>query len=302
MVVLMGGSTDVAEAFQAQIVAAQGGDPDAEINVVILRTSQSDGYNAWIMALNPKVVSVVSILMKNRSGAYSTNCTDILSRADMVFLAGGDQATYVEWWTDTPLSRTLQQLRLRNVPLGGTSAGLAVLGDVDNAALTGGIESDAALLNPYDSAITLNTSFLFGLPGLHATITDTHFVPRERMGRLLVFLARMTRDVPPGNWQWARGVGVNETTAVLVHVDPVSGHAIGTVVGTGNAYFVQPSSAPEVLEPRMPLGGWEGIQTTRAETGARFDMTTWTPLDGPTLSYKLAVEDGVITSSTGSVY
>lgn len=43
--VLMGGGTDVAEAFQAQIVAAQGGDAQAMINVVILRTSGADGYN-----------------------------------------------------------------------------------------------------------------------------------------------------------------------------------------------------------------------------------------------------------------
>jgi hypothetical protein len=94
-IVLMGGGTDVAEAFQAQIVAAQGGDANAKINVVILRTSGADGYNAWIMGLDPNVACVTSVVIHTRAGANSDTVNSILKQADMVFIAGGDQSTYI---------------------------------------------------------------------------------------------------------------------------------------------------------------------------------------------------------------
>ena len=44
--------------------------------------------------------------------------------AEALFFAGGDQANYVKMWRDTPLSEAIQGLVKRNVPIGGTSAGL----------------------------------------------------------------------------------------------------------------------------------------------------------------------------------
>jgi cyanophycinase len=99
-------------------------------------------------------------------------------------------------WTGSVLDSTLLSLRSqRHVPLGGTSAGLAVLGDIDFSAETGGIESPTALSNPYDAGLTFNTSFIVGLPGMKDAITDTHFVTRDRMGRLMAFIARMATDI-----------------------------------------------------------------------------------------------------------
>lgn len=299
--VLMGGGTDVAQAFQSQIEASQGGDLSSKINVVILRTSGADGYNTWIMNLSSAVSSVVSIVINNRAGASAPEVLETVKQADMIFFSGGDQATYYSYWDDTPLSELVDSLRAeRHVPIGGTSAGLAILGDTDFSAATGGIESPAALLDPYASGLTFNTSLVFGLSGLHDAITDTHFVTRDRMGRLITFLARMSTDVNPGSFTTARGVGVNESTAVLVSFDEATGHTLGTVVGTGTAYFLTPTEPPSVITAGVPLQ-FANVNCTRAPVGAVFDMTTWTPVSGMT-SYLLTAADGTVTSSSGSVY
>ena len=67
------------------------------------------------------------------------------------------------------------------------------------------------------------------MPFLKGVITDTHFVERDRLGRTLVFLARMLQD---GMASPARAIAVDSTTAVLVEADGTA-----TVVGKTTAYF-----------------------------------------------------------------
>ncbi len=92
------------------------------------------------------------------------------------------------------------------------------------------VVSDKALLNPYGNKITLQRGFL-RVPNLLGTITDSHFMARERMGRLLTFMARIVTD------GWAsevRGLGIDEDTAVLVEADGTA-----RVIGQGAAWLVR---------------------------------------------------------------
>jgi cyanophycinase-like exopeptidase len=77
-------------------------------------------------------------------------------------------------------------------------------------------------------------------PVLQSVITDTHFVKRDRMGRLLVFLARILQD---GWAKRARAIAVEENAAVLIGAE---GSAI--VVGLGPAYFLEANT------PRLVAG------------------------------------------------
>lgn len=45
----------------------------------------------------------------------------------MIWIAGGDQSDYYKNWRGTALEQALIRLRTRNVPIGGTSAGMMVL-------------------------------------------------------------------------------------------------------------------------------------------------------------------------------
>jgi cyanophycinase len=170
-----------------------------------------------------------------------------LRRADGVFLAGGDQSNYVRYWKATPVQAALNALVKRAAPIGGTSAGLAILGHYSYTALDGGsLESKVAFADPLGSAVTLEDDFLH-LRGLENVITDTHFSARSRLGRLIVFVARINRGQPA---QRVYGVGVDERTAVTVEADGTARVVVGS---EGSAWVVTLVGAKIILTRGLPF-------------------------------------------------
>lgn len=275
LLVLMGGGLDVDSAFKAMISkAAVGG---SKVDVVVIRVSGADGYNDYLYNQlyigegNP-VDSVETLLIKSRTAADDPTVNAIVAKADVLFIAGGDQWDYIKLWKGSQLDTTLQGMKSRKVPMGGTSAGLAVLGDFDFSAQNGTITSDQALANPYDRRETIDAGFITGLMGLANTITDSHLVTRDRMGRLMSFLARIVQD---SGWSAspakARGIGLDENTALVVD------NGIAAVHGGGTAYFVQPQLAADVIQAKKPLS----IRNMRVDkalpgTAASFNLLSWT--------------------------
>lgn len=286
--VLMGGGIDVDDAFRAMIAKARGGSA-AKVDVVILRTSGADGYNPYLMAMDG-VDSVESIVLKNRAGASAPEVLDLVARADVLFIAGGDQSTYIAQWAGTPLEAAMKAAVARRVPFGGTSAGLAVLGQFDYSGANQSVSSAEALANPYDRNVTLDRSFLNALPLMAGVITDAHLVARDRMGRLVTFLARLSADGWAG-WQTLRAVGVDEQTAVVVDGDiaTVMGNDDGQGGRTGRAYFLKPTMAPTTVQARKPLT-FRSLQIEKRVAGGQYNLATW-----PTVSpYFVSVEAGVL--------
>lgn len=289
--VLMGGGIDVDDAFRAMIAKARGGTA-AKVDVVILRTSGADGYNAYLMAMDG-VDSVESLVLKNRAAASAPEVLDLVNRADVIFLAGGDQSTYIANWAGTPLEDALKAAVARRVPFGGTSAGLAVLGQFDYSGANQSVSSAEAMANPYDRNVTLDRSFLNALPLMAGVITDAHLVARDRMGRLVTFLARLSADgwAP---WQSLRGIGVDEQTAVVVDGDiaTVMGNGDGAGGRTGRAYFIKPTMAPTTVQARKPLT-FRSLQVEKRVAGGQYNLATW-----PTVApYFVSVEAGVLMPS-----
>ena len=178
----------------------------------------------------------------------------------------------------------------RNVPFGGTSAGLAVLGQFDYSGANKSITSADAMANPYDRNVTLDRSFLNALPLMAGVITDAHLVARDRMGRLVTFLARLSAD------GWAglpalRGIGVDEQTAVVVDGDiaTVMGNPDGLGGITGRAYFLKPTVPPATVQAKAPLT-FRNVQVEKRVAGGQYNLATW-----PTVSpYFISVEAGVL--------
>ena len=69
--------------------------------MVVLRTSGSDGYNAWLAKLGAN--SVTSIVISSKGGANSEFVRKSIANAEVVFIAGGDQSTYVKLWSGSSL-------------------------------------------------------------------------------------------------------------------------------------------------------------------------------------------------------
>ena len=264
----MGGSTDQDPAFRFMAQRADGGD------FLVLRASGDGDYNEYIDGLG-KLDSVETLVLHDQADASDAFVLDKVRGADAIFFAGGDQSKYMEWG-GTPLGAELNAAVARGVPIGGTSAGLAILGETVFSARVDGVTAAEALADPFHPAVTLEPSFL-DVPHMEGIITDTHFSQRERMGRLATFMAR---EYP------VKGLGVDEKTAVLM--DP-SGH--GVVVGENAAYFVTPTAPAERCEPGQPLT-FRNLQVQKLQAGETFDFNTWQADGSPTTS--LSVENGLL--------
>ncbi|ABE43587.1 cyanophycinase [Polaromonas sp. JS666] len=297
MTVLMGGGLDVDQAFK-DMIAKAGGSATNKIDVVVIRASGTDGYNPYLSAMEG-VDSVETLVIKTPNGANDPKVTSVILGADVLFIAGGDQWNYISQWNETSVETIIKTVLLpKNVPIGGTSAGLAVLGAVDFSAQHGTITSSDALSDPYNRRLTLDRTFLETIPKLQNTIVDAHLVSRDRMGRLVTFLARMIQDGMP--WSAARAIGVDEGTAVVIDGD------IATVCansgGTGAAYFLKLPQDPGttlIVKPKTPLEVSSVLvdKLTQA-AGDQFNMVNWLRYGGST--YLLYVQRGVLYGGPGN--
>src|SRR5262249_52010449 len=143
----------------------------------------------------------------------------------------------------TRVEAAVEAVYARGGGVGGTSAGAAIQGGFGYDACAGSVHSPDALADPYHGSVTFTDGFAW--PHLEHTITDTHFVARDRMGRTLAFLARQIED---GRARKALAVAVDEVTSVVVDRD-----GLATVMGEGPAYFVLADHKPEVCRPGAPL-------------------------------------------------
>lgn len=204
--VLMGGGTDVEAAFKWMIERSGGGD------VVIIRATGTDAYNPFVNGLGT-VNSVETLLINSKELANNDSVAYIIRNAEMVFIAGGDQSNYMNYWRGTKVEKALNYLLTeKKAPVGGTSAGCAILGGFYYSGETGGLTSAEALANPYVPNVTLYNNDFLKAPYLQNVITDQHYLTRTREGRSVVFLGRILKD-----WKIAaKGIAVDERTAVCI--------------------------------------------------------------------------------------
>jgi cyanophycinase len=281
---LMGGGSQQDPAFHFLCERASGGD------FLVLSANDEDDYlkkeNEKIRAICP-LNSVATLSFFSREDASDPQVVKIIEKAESIFIAGGDQSDYVRYWQDTPVQEALNRHIVNGKPIGGSSAGLAILGEFAFASLIDTLHSPEALANPYGNKVTLTRDFL-RIPLLADTITDTHFVKRDRLGRLLVFLARIVQD---GWAKRVRAIAVDENTALLVEPDG-SSHA----VGHGPVFFLEASAPPEVCAYRQPLT-FHNITVQRVQPGKSFQIKTWS---GEADTYDLTVVKGSVQASGNS--
>lgn len=290
-IAMMGGGSDLDEAFRWLCQKANGGD------FLILRARGGNDYNAYVSGLC-KTNSVATLVIPDHQAAQAPAMADIIRRADAIFIAGGDQARYINFWRGTAVQEAINADVADGKPIGGTSAGLAVQGEFVYGALEdkpddSDLASQDVLFDPYFPRVTLVRDFL-QIPYLHGVLTDSHFAKRDRMGRSLVFLARIMQD----GWSSSpREIAIDEKSAVLVEAD---GKA--TVVGSGRgAYFLSPAQAPETCTRKTPLT-FRNIAVYKAPAGSSFNLASWAGKGG--VSYELSVERGTVhsTQAEGSIY
>lgn len=256
---LMGGGDWVPEAFEWWVKRAGNG------RVVILRASGADELQQQLYRDIGGVTSVQTLVFDHRRAADDPAVLRVVRGADAIFIAGGDQSRYIRFWKGTALNEALNEHVRAGKPIAGTSAGLAILGGYSYGALDGGsVTSANALVDPMGSKITMDSDFL-AMPYLSNVVTDTHFAKRDRLGRLIVFVARAAQERGQDD---IVGIGVDEDTALCVEAD---GRGRVFTLDEGYAWLVMPSRIADRLSNGEPLE-FSSVPVTGVGTGSRLHL------------------------------
>lgn len=277
--VLAGGGGDNDDAMTWMLNRAGGGD------VVVIRVSGSDGYNSYFFSeLGVSVHSVETIRFDDATAATDSFVIQKIRGAELLFIAGGDQYDYYQFWKDSPIESAINYLiQEKKVTVGGTSAGMAILGGVYYTPSSGSLTAEQALANPFHPYVDiLGRGDFIDAPYLENVVTDTHYDQRDRPGRHMIFLARIAADFGVRGY----GIACNEYTAVCI--DTVG---IATVYGEypeypDIAYFLktncQADFAPETLTAGQALT-WDRGQAAvkvyqalgKTDGSTTFDLNDW---------------------------
>lgn len=275
---LMGGGTDVDAAMRWMIQKAGGGD------IVVLRATGTNAYNSYIFGLGG-CNSVETLLINSRTLANDPAVEAKIRAAEAVFISGGDQWNYISFWKDTRVEDALNYLRnTKKCVIGGTSAGCAIQGRYYYTAQNGTVVSADALANPYRNTVTIGRNDFIDNPFLGNLITDTHFNNPDRRGRLVTFMARMSKDF--GITPFA--VGIDEATAVCIEDNGSS-----RVFGSGQAFFLrQNTTGPERCVSGQSLDWYRSMQAVRcyrvngtANGTNTFNFSSWSGTGGVSQFY-----------------
>jgi cyanophycinase len=164
-----------------------------------------------------------------------------------VFFVGGNQLRYIKALIspdgeDLPVMKVIREIYQMGGVLVGTSAGAAVLSEV----MMGGGDSYGGTVqgiiynkeewsdNPSDSRLLLTKGFGF----IENAITDTHFVKRGRLGRLLAACLAKGKIF---------GYGIGEDTALVIYGNTAE------VVGSGGVLITDTSKA-ELIQNKPEEG------------------------------------------------
>ena len=302
-VCLMGGATEHDEAMKWFLQRANGGD------ILVLRTSGSDGYNDYMFSqLGITVNSVETIVFNNASASNDPYIKQKIEQAEAIWFAGGDQWNYVSYWRNTPVDSLINLgLSQRNIVIGGTSAGMAIQGNYYFSAENGTVTSAAALANPYDFDVTVDSTTFLKNDYLEDVVTDSHYDNPDRKGRHTVFLARILSDYGVVG----KGIACDEYTAVCIDENGLAKAYGEWPTYNENVYFIQPNCelqdyTPEDCSSGSPLNWYRNgealkvyhIQATM-DGSKTFSLADWSTGTGG-IWENWSIVNGVLQETTGN--
>lgn len=249
-VVLMGGAGEDDNAMRWFLNRVNGGD------VVVLRVTGSNGYNSYMYNMTGVVQpnSVETLVVPSAAAANDPYVSTQITNAEGIWIAGGDQYDYVSLWRNSPVETAINHvINVKNGPVGGISAGMAIQGNAYFSAQNGTVTSNQALNNPYSNLVQIGYGDFLDNDFLENVITDTHYDNPDRKGRHSVFLARLMTDIGSP----FTGIASEEFVAVCIDEN-----GLAKVYGEypdyqDYAYFIHVNctepNEPETCQPGQPL-------------------------------------------------
>jgi cyanophycinase-like exopeptidase len=246
---------------------------EGQVDVTVISASFPGGDSSTpecnrIIGLD-SVNSCTTLTLLSTEEADHQDAVDLVRKSDIVYFAGGNQCNYMRW-RDSAVIREVTGLYYRGGGVGGGSAGLAIQGEYVYDGCTGSVQSAEAMANPFDELVSLSKGML-PQGSLEGWITDSHFMERGRLGRLIVFLARIMDDTDLDTWH---GIGLDNNATVVIGADG-SAEAFGAAT-----HIVKATRFADTLIPGEPLG-ISGIEVYTLHPGDTFTMPVFTPHTTP---------------------
>ena len=288
-IVLEGGGTDIDESFEWMIERSGGGD------FVVLRSTGTDAYNPYIFDIDRTERaardSVATLIVRSRTASFDRFVLDTIRNAESLWLAGGDQAKHVANWRRDPGGRRRQRPCRAGVPVGGTSSGLALMGEYAYSAAADlpadpHLSSTQALRDPFHPRLTICRDFL-RFPYLDGALLEPHYVQESRFGRMAALLARVAAEGPQRE---VRGIGIDKQTALLLEPDGSTRVITGPDHPFGKVTLFRLTGSPEICKPGHPLT-LRGMEALQFSTGDRPSLSHWGGARGTRVN--LTIEKGV---------
>ena len=204
-----------------------------------------------------------NFIIASKTSADNQVLYDSLITYDGVFIKGGDQAKYYEYYKGTKTQAALQYIYDHGGVLSGTSAGTAILSPIVYTAQIASVDPATALANAYSSQITLANDFLTTLPKKY--IFDTHFNERGRFGRLPSFMASWYKKTSEN----AIGVGIGDHTALCIDL---TGKA--AVFGTGAVNFFYHTNPSDPYDVTTAMLRTKSMKFNQLLHGCTIDLNT----------------------------
>lgn len=237
------------------------GNSDARI-VIIPTASQlaETGPNYEQVFRDLGAGEAISLPINTRDEARRDDYLEALTRANGIFITGGNQLRLSTILGGTPVAQVIRRQNVLGVHVAGTSAGAAI---IPEHMIAGG--STGAL------PTAQGVKFAPGLGLLRKVIIDQHFSQRNRLGRLLSAVSYNP---------FASGLGICENTAAFIGPDDVL-----EVVGNGSVTVVDPSGL--AYSSMAEASGKEaltllGIKMHILSRGATYNISTreaWPPVE-----------------------
>ncbi len=225
----------------------------AQIIILPQASAQADTGPYYIQAfMDLGVRHAESLDFHTRAEAASEHFLAAIGAATGIFITGGAQMRLTTLIGGTPLAVALKNAFERGVPIGGTSAGAAVMPRVMTAYGKSGP-------TPRDHI----AQFVPGLGLTEHFAIDQHFRQRDRLGRLLYVITTMPGLV---------GLGIDEDTAAVIEDDESI-----TVYGSGAVTIVDGSGITATDAAEIENGGPLAVADIHLHiltSGCTFDLRT----------------------------
>lgn len=199
--------------------------------------------------------------INSRSIADQQATYDELISAQAIFIRGGDQWDYINYWKGTKTEAAIKYVYQNGGVVAGTSAGAMILSEFIFSAKNGSAYPDECLLNPNNYYVTIENNFLKLFPNV---LFDTHFIQRGRFGRLIAFMLKIYNSFSRN----ILGVGIDDMTAICIDTNK-----IGTIFGSGAVSIFQIDHKTRI-NPDVNNYTFENLKCDQLVEGWTFDFNT----------------------------